>query len=139
MLCREREEQRALARAKEAEAEGKLRMLHAHALEFRSKARPVEEYTASDKAEQLQRARQALEGARSRMGQHDAQAMVSPATPLPFCERQGKTEAQACMQVDYFAAPDRVKQLHGPEQSACKGTGMYIRSIVWTARHSPLH
>ncbi len=139
MLCREREEQRALARGKEGDAEGKLRTLHAHALEFRSKARPVEEYTASDKAEQLQRARQALEGARSRMGQHDAQAMVSPAIPFPFCIPEGKAEAQACMQVDYFAAPDRVKQLHGPEQSACKGTGMYIRSIVWTARHSPLH
>ena len=75
-LCREREEQRAVMRAREAEAEGRLRALHAHVLEFRSKARPVEEYAASDKAEQLQRARQALEAARSRMEQYEAQAQV---------------------------------------------------------------
>ena len=75
-LCREREEQRAVMRAKEAEAEGRLRALHTHVLEFRSKARPVEEYTASDKAEQLQRAMQALEAARSRREQYEAQAQV---------------------------------------------------------------
>ncbi len=63
-------------RAKEAEAEGRLRALHTHVLEFRSKARPVEEYTASDKAEQLQRAMQALEAARSRREQYEAQAQV---------------------------------------------------------------
>ena len=74
--CREREEQRALMRAKEAEAEGQLRALHAHVLEFCSRARPVEEYSASDKAEQLQRARQALEAARNRMEQYEAQAKV---------------------------------------------------------------
>ena len=63
-------------RAREAEAEGRLRALHARLLEFRSKARPVEEYAASDKAEQLQRARQALDAARARMQQYDAQAQV---------------------------------------------------------------
>ena len=35
MLCREREDHRAAARAKEAEAEGRLRALHAHVLELR--------------------------------------------------------------------------------------------------------
>ena len=65
-----------MTRAKEGEAEGRLRVLHAHVLEFRSRARPVEDYAASDKAEQLQRARQALEAARSRMQQYEAQAQV---------------------------------------------------------------
>lgn len=35
MICREREDHRAAARAKEAEAEGRLRALHAHVLELR--------------------------------------------------------------------------------------------------------
>lgn len=64
-------------RAREAEAEGRLRALHAHVLDFRSRARLVEDYAASDKAEQLQRARQALEAARSRMQQYEAQAQVA--------------------------------------------------------------
>ena len=35
MVCREREDHRAAARAEEAEAEGRLRALHAHVLELR--------------------------------------------------------------------------------------------------------
>ena len=79
-----------MMRAKEAEAEGRLRALHARVLEFRSKARPVEEYAASDKAEQLQRARQALEAARTRMQQYEAQAQVlSPCFPVVWKGQEG--------------------------------------------------
>ena len=52
-------------------------MLHAHVLELASKSRPVEEYAASDRAEQLQRAANALNGARGRMEQYENKATVS--------------------------------------------------------------
>lgn len=52
-------------------------MLHVHVLELASKSRPVEEYAASDRAEQLQRAANALNGARSRMEQYENKATVS--------------------------------------------------------------
>ena len=41
-----------------------------------SKARPVEEYAASDRDEQLQRAKTTLEGAKKRMEQYEIQAQV---------------------------------------------------------------
>ena len=41
-----------------------------------SKARPVEEYAASDKDEQLHRAKTTLEGAKKRMEQYEMQAQV---------------------------------------------------------------
>ncbi len=41
-----------------------------------SKVRPVEEYAASDRDEQLQRAKSTLEGAKKRMEQYEVQAQV---------------------------------------------------------------
>jgi hypothetical protein len=61
-----------------------LRTLHAHVLELASKSRPVEEYAASDRAEQLQRAANALDGARGRMEQYEARATVSCKPLLVF-------------------------------------------------------
>lgn len=67
MKCREREEARESARAKEAAAEAELRQAHAQAAELRSKARPVEDYLTADKGAALAAARDTVAAAQRRL------------------------------------------------------------------------
>lgn len=107
--------QRAAARAKETEAEGRLRQLHEHVLELRSKARPVEEYAASDRAEQLQKAVQALEGARKRMEQYEKHAQVRAQAPL------GLLQMLLCIFVDATSPPDAAERSEEPNSCMLVG------------------
>lgn len=73
---RERGEQRASARARETEAEGRLREANAAASELRAKLRPVEEYTSSDKEEQLRRAGTGMDASKQRLEANDERVKV---------------------------------------------------------------
>lgn len=74
--CRERDELRAAARAKETEAETRLRDANASTSELRAKQRPVQEYEASDRDGQLKRAAAGLDASKQRLAANENKVKV---------------------------------------------------------------
>jgi hypothetical protein len=79
--CREREEMRAAARAKETDAEARLREVNTSAAELRAKLRPVDEYEASDKDAQLKRAAAGLEASKHRLAANEDKVKARLSAP----------------------------------------------------------